>query len=84
MSSNILVVAEHVNGTIDDITFELLGKGRELADDGGLAVALLGGGSDLAGQFGKADRVLHVDHLVPEVRVHGPRDAVGHQGLEHG
>ncbi|MAE76986.1 MAG: electron transfer flavoprotein subunit alpha [Planctomycetes bacterium] len=62
MSSNILVVAEHVNGTIDDITFELLGKGRELADDGGLAVALLGGGSDLAGQLGKADRVLHVDH----------------------
>ncbi len=63
--SNVLVVAEHLKGNLEDITFELLGKGRELADNlgGSLVVALLGSNvKDLAGQMGKADRVVYLDH----------------------
>jgi electron transfer flavoprotein alpha subunit len=58
MSGDVLVVAEHFRGQLNEITFELLGKGRELAQalGGKLAVALLGnqvGG--LASELGAAD-----------------------------
>jgi electron transfer flavoprotein alpha subunit len=44
MGRDILVVAEHRKGTIDDVTFELLGKGKELKQQAGgaLHVACLG------------------------------------------
>jgi electron transfer flavoprotein alpha subunit len=65
MSNNVLVVAEHLKGNLEDITFELLGKGRELADDlGGKLVGLLlnSGAKDLANQMGAANKVLYMDH----------------------
>lgn len=58
MSQDVLVVAEHFQGRLNEITFELLGKGRELARGlgGKLAVALLGSEmEDLANQLGAAD-----------------------------
>lgn len=63
MSADILVLAEHRDGVIADITFELLGKARELAGaGGGQAVVALLGAPDLASQLGGADRVITVDH----------------------
>ncbi len=61
MSNDIFVVAEHLKGNLDDVTFELLGKGRELADAlGGSLVGVLMGNDvkDLANQMGKADKVI--------------------------
>ena len=60
MSNQILVVVEHLKGNIEDITFEMLGKAKEL---GGEVVALLmGSGADgLASQLGAADKVIYVD-----------------------
>ncbi len=74
MSNNIFVIAEHMKGELDDITFELLGKARELAGSTGgeAVVALLGSGvKGLADQLGAADKVLYVDspqlaHFNPE------------------
>ncbi len=63
--SDVLVVAEQLNGSLDDVTFELLGKGRELADSlgGSLQAVLMGSGvKELANQLGAADTVLLVDH----------------------
>ncbi|RMD96094.1 MAG: electron transfer flavoprotein subunit alpha/FixB family protein [Calditrichaeota bacterium] len=65
MSQDIYVVAEHLKGQLDDVTFELLGKGRELASaSGGQLVALLFGSGlqDAASQLGAADKVIMVDH----------------------
>lgn len=46
MKGSILVLAEHQNGAVDNITWELIGKGRVLADqwETRLAVLLLGVG----------------------------------------
>lgn len=63
--SNVAVVVEHLDGKIADVTFELLGKGRELADTlgGSLSAVLLGqNAASLTGQLGAADKVLSVDH----------------------
>jgi len=65
MSNQVLVIAEHIKGGVEDITFELLGKGRELADKigGPLEVVLLGHDQKgLASQFGIADKVIYSDH----------------------
>lgn len=59
--ADVLVVAEHLNGKLNEVTFELLGAARRLAADlgGGVEVALPGHGvRHLAGQLGAADRVL--------------------------
>lgn len=62
MSNDVLVLAEHRDGVVADITFELLGKARELAGaGGGQAVVALLGAPDLAPQLGGADRVVTVD-----------------------
>lgn len=74
MSMEIVVVVEHMQGKVADVTFELLGKARELAGAlGGQAVALLMGSGvgGMAGQLGGADRVLVADdpaleQFVPE------------------
>ncbi|KAA3636077.1 MAG: electron transfer flavoprotein subunit alpha/FixB family protein [Bacteroidetes bacterium] len=64
MSNNVIVIAEHFKGQLDDITFEMLGKAKELASAlGGQAIAVLMGHGikDLAGQMGAADKVVYVD-----------------------
>lgn len=63
MSNDVLVVAEHTSGELSDATFELLGKGGELAGalGGRCAVALLGEPA-LADRLGSADLVLTMEH----------------------
>jgi len=64
MSNNILVVVEHIKGNIEDITFEMLGKAKEIAGNtGGELVALLMGSSveHMAGELGIADKIIYVD-----------------------
>ena len=64
MSNQIVVIVEHLKGTIEDITFEMLGKGKEIASNtGGELVALLmGSGVDgMASQLAIADKVIYVD-----------------------
>jgi electron transfer flavoprotein alpha subunit len=64
MSPDVFVVAEHLKGQLADVTFELLGKGRELAQalGGQLLAVLLGKDAEgLSRRLGAADRVLYVD-----------------------
>jgi len=64
MSNQILVVVEHLKGNIEDITFEMLGKGKEIAGStGGELVALLmGSGVEaMASQLAAASKVIYVD-----------------------
>ena len=64
MSNQILVVVEHLKGKIEDITFEMLGKGKEIAGSTGgeLVALLLGSGNDgMASQLGAASKVIYVD-----------------------
>lgn len=61
MATGILVLAEQLRGGLADITFEMLGVGRQLADamHGRLEVVLVGGGmAPLAARLGVADTVL--------------------------
>lgn len=65
MANDIFVLVEHLEGKVSETTYELLGKGRELAASGGgqLTALCLGSGSKaLAAGLGAADRVLVVDH----------------------
>ncbi len=65
MNQDIFVVAEHLKGSVEDVTYELLGKGRELAGSTGgkLVAVLMGSGAEgLAGSLGAADKVIYVDH----------------------
>jgi len=55
---DVLVVAEHLNGELADITFEMLGMAKSL---GPINVALLGGTDDMVGQLGAAANVFQVD-----------------------
>jgi electron transfer flavoprotein alpha subunit len=64
MSQDVWVVAEHFQGHLNDITFELLGKGREVATrlNGKLAVVVLGSDvGGLAGELRSADVVYVAD-----------------------
>jgi len=63
MSTDVLVVADHLDGRLSEATFEVLGKAKEIAAawGGRAAVALLGDAS-LAGQLGAADVVLTIEH----------------------
>jgi electron transfer flavoprotein alpha subunit len=61
MANAILVLAEQLRGELSDITFEMLGVGRQLANALGvpLYAALLGSeAAPLAGKLGLADKVL--------------------------
>lgn len=65
MSNGILVLAEHLKGDLSEITYEMLGIGRKLANDlqVSLTAVLLGGQTGaLAGKLGLADKVLVVDN----------------------
>ena len=65
MGNDVLVLAEHRGGQLTDVTFELMGKGRALADSGGgRLLAVLLGDSSLAEQLGAADAVLCADDPV--------------------
>lgn len=64
MDKNIFVFAEHFRGKLSDSTFELLGKGREIAgiSGGTVSAVLIGSGvRELAEHLLLADRVLCVD-----------------------
>src|SRR5512143_435104 len=64
MAQGILILAEHLKGELSEITFEMLGAGRKLADalQAPLQVALIGTGvAPLAAKLGLADQVLVVD-----------------------
>ena len=61
---DVFVVAEHLEGKLSDVTFEMLGKARGLASalGGRAVVALLGHDtSTLAAQLGAADLVMTVE-----------------------
>ena len=65
MANNIIVIVEHFKGKIEDITFEMLGKGKELAGATGgqiIAVMLGSGMKGLAGELGAASKVVYCDH----------------------
>ncbi len=65
MASDIAVVIEHLEGKVADISFEMLGKGRELAKASGgqLLALLLGHGvKGLAAELGYADGVIVSEH----------------------
>ena len=73
MANDVLVVVEQLEGKISEISFELLGKGKELAGGlGGQLTALLVGSGvkALAGELGAADTLLLVDH--PELAHYTP------------
>jgi len=55
---DILVVAEHLNGALDESTFELIGMANDL---GNSVVAFIGGSDDMVGQLGAASKVVRVD-----------------------
>jgi electron transfer flavoprotein alpha subunit len=63
VGGDVLVLAEHVDGRVDDSTYELIGKARELAAalDGRVEVAIFGA-SGPAPSMGGADVVLSVQH----------------------
>ena len=62
MSQDVLVVAEHGQGELDDITFEMLGAGKALAaQTGGACVVALIGGGQLTSQLGGADKIVAVE-----------------------
>lgn len=60
---NVIVIVEHNKNSIEDITFEMLGKGRELAGGGQLMAVLLGSNAkNLSASLGVADKVVYCDH----------------------
>jgi electron transfer flavoprotein alpha subunit len=64
MSTGILVLVEHLRGTVADITFEMLGAARKLSESlkGPVHAVVLGkDGAGLAARLGAADSVLVVD-----------------------
>ncbi|MDH3253855.1 MAG: electron transfer flavoprotein subunit alpha/FixB family protein [Acidobacteriota bacterium] len=62
MGNDILVVAEHLGGTLSDTTFELLGMAKKLASQtgGSTVAALIGGDDTMLSQLGAADLVVRV------------------------
>ncbi|MBI2986029.1 MAG: electron transfer flavoprotein subunit alpha/FixB family protein [Deltaproteobacteria bacterium] len=67
MQSSILVITEHWNGQVDGITYQMLAKGRQLADSLGIGLAALVLGYRLDGviaalQEKGMDVLLVVDH----------------------
>ncbi|GAC1355540.1 MAG: electron transfer flavoprotein subunit alpha/FixB family protein [Ktedonobacteraceae bacterium] len=59
---DVFVIAEHLEGKLSDVTFEMLGKARNLALGGRTVAVLLGHQvNGLAGQLGAADQVLYLE-----------------------
>ncbi len=63
MSQDVLVVVEHLDGKIADITFEMLAMAKDAASQTGGAVvaAMIGGNDDIAGQLGAASKLYKID-----------------------
>ncbi len=71
MAKSILILAEQLRGELDDITFEMLGAGRALADSLKVPLRVVLAGSQagpLAARLGTADEVL----LVPDAALDVP------------
>jgi electron transfer flavoprotein alpha subunit len=65
MPASVCVVVEHLGGKPAEVSFELLGKGRELADALGIeccAVVLAKDARGVAERCGVADSALYVEH----------------------
>src|SRR3972149_5336324 len=61
MSNDVFVITEHMDGKFSDVSFEMVGKAKELASAfGGQAVAVVLGSGASAGVFG-SDSTLYVD-----------------------
>jgi electron transfer flavoprotein alpha subunit len=70
MANGVLILAEHLRGELSDITYEMLGAGRKLADGLGapLHVAVIGrGAAALAPKLGLADKVFVIERAELEV-----------------
>lgn len=83
MGNDVLVLAEHRDGAVSDVTFELLGKAREVAASwGGRTVALVLGPRELAGELGAAELVYCAEH--PALETYNPEayEAVVLRALE--
>jgi electron transfer flavoprotein alpha subunit len=63
MNNDVLLLAEHFNGTVADITYELAGQARQLAGalDGQAVAVLLGSGARAMAEAIGVDCVLYVD-----------------------
>jgi electron transfer flavoprotein alpha subunit len=65
VGNDVLVLAERAGNQIQDSTYELLGKARELAQAwGGKAEVALFGPAEAASQLSGADSVISVDHAL--------------------
>jgi electron transfer flavoprotein alpha subunit len=61
MSNDIFVITEHMDGKFSDVSFEMVGKAKELASAwGGQAVAVVVGGGIASNVFA-SDSTIHVD-----------------------
>ena len=61
MSNDILVITEHMDGKFSDVSFEMVGKAKELANAlGGQAVAVVVGGGGSSNVFA-SDSTIHID-----------------------
>ena len=61
MSNDIFVITEHMDGKFSDVSFEMVGKAKELASAlGGQAVAVVVGGGAASNVFA-SDSTIHVD-----------------------
>lgn len=61
MSNDVFVITEHMDGKFSDVSFEMVGKAKELASAlGGQAVAVVVGGGVDANVFA-SDATIHVD-----------------------
>ena len=61
MSNDVFVITDHIDGTFSDVSFELVGKAKELASAlGGEAVAVVVGSGVDANVFA-SDSTIHVD-----------------------
>jgi electron transfer flavoprotein alpha subunit len=68
MTNEILILAEHLKGVLGDVTLELIGLGRRIADEQKipLSVALIGqGAKDLAASIPSANTVIVVQDGLP-------------------
>ena len=66
---NVLVVTEHMKGEFQDISFEMLGQARQLANGGTCTALVFGAMKERSSELGAADRVLCVgenDDFNPE------------------
>lgn len=64
MSNDIFVITEHMDGKFSDVSFEMIGKAKELASAwGGQAVAVVVGSGVVSNVFA-SDSTIHVDEAV--------------------